>query len=61
MLRFIFKLIFTMRGGDIMVDMYVALILVGRRTFMQVPTKWQEPVHLDLLALGLDNDGSPIV
>lgn len=50
-----------LKGGGIMVDMYIALILAGRRTFLQVPTKYQEAVHLDLLALGLDDNGNPIV
>lgn len=44
-----------------MVDMYVALIIAGRRTFAQVPIKYQSAVHTDLLALGLDDNGSPIV
>ena len=44
-----------------MVDMYVALILAGRRTFVQVPVKFQEAVRADLLALGLDDNGNPIV
>lgn len=43
-----------------MVDMYVALILCGRRTFSQVPVKYQESVKADLLALGLDENGNPI-
>jgi len=44
-----------------MVDMYVALIMAGRRTFAQVPVKYQTEVHADLLALGLDDSGNPIV
>jgi hypothetical protein len=57
-----FRLILMiLKGGGIMVDMYIALILAGRRTFLQVPTKYQEAVHLDLLALGLDDNGNPIV
>lgn len=44
-----------------MVDMYVALIMAGRRTFAQVPVKYQPAVHADLLALGLDDNGNPIV
>jgi len=43
-----------------MVDMYVALIIAGRRTFSQVPVKYQVEVHLDLLALRLDDNGNPI-
>lgn len=44
-----------------MVDMYVALIIAGRRKFEQVPAKFQDDVRADLLALGLDENGSPIV
>lgn len=44
-----------------MVDMYTALVIAGRRTFAQVPVKYQEAVHLDLLALGLNDDGTLIV
>lgn len=43
-----------------MVDMYVALIINDRRTFAQVPTKYQEAVRADLLALGLDENGKPL-
>ncbi|WKY44478.1 CD1375 family protein [Eubacteriaceae bacterium ES2] len=43
-----------------MVDMYIALILAGRRTLSQVPTKYQEAVSADLTALGLDENGNPI-
>lgn len=43
-----------------MVDMYVALIITGRRTFAQVPVKYQAAVKADLLALGLDENGNPI-
>jgi len=44
-----------------MVDMYIALIMAGRRTFSQVPVKYQPAVHEDLLALGLDDNGFPII
>jgi len=44
-----------------MVDMYVALILNNRRTFSQVPVKYQAAVKADLLALGLDENGNQIV
>ena len=44
-----------------MVDAYVALIMAGRRTFAQVMLKYQADVHADLLALGLDDNGIPIV
>ena len=44
-----------------MVDLYVALIINGRRTFEQVPAKFKEGVKADLLVLGLDENGNPIV
>ena len=43
-----------------MVDLYVALIIAGRRTFAQVPARFQEAVRADLLALGLDENGNSI-
>ena len=49
-----------LEGGDNVVDMYVALIIAGRRMFAQVPVKYQADVHLDLLALGLDDNGNPL-
>lgn len=47
-------------GGVKMVDLYVALIIAGRRKFSQVPTRYQEAVREELLALGLDENGDPI-
>lgn len=41
-----------------MVSLYVALIIAGRRTFDKVPAKLQSAVKEDLLALGLDENGS---
>jgi hypothetical protein len=49
-----------MKGGEIMVDVYVALIIKGRRTFAQVPVGLQPAVKDTLLALGLDENGKPI-
>lgn len=50
-----------------MVDMYVALVINGRRTCNEenksvplVPKKWRGKVLEDLTALGLDADGNPI-
>ena len=43
-----------------MIDMYVALIMADRREFAQVPAKYRDAVRSDLLALGLDENGSPI-
>lgn len=53
-------LYYIMIGGRNMVDLYVALIVNGRRTFAQVPAKFQDAVKADLLALGLDENGNPI-
>jgi hypothetical protein len=43
-----------------MVDVYVALIINGRRTFSQVPTILQPAVEAELAALGLGTDGKPL-
>lgn len=43
-----------------MVDLYVALIIAGRRTINQVPAKFREAVIADLNALGLDENGNPL-
>lgn len=47
-----------------MVDMYVALVIAGRRTcnpetvgVTLVPARYRESVAAELLALGLDLDG----
>ena len=47
-------------GGIDMVALYVALIMHGRRTFSQVPTKFKDAVKADLEALGLDENGNPV-
>ena len=54
-------LIKKITGGIPMIDMYVALIIAGRRTLAQVPAKYQESVRADLLALGIDENGNPAV
>lgn len=43
-----------------MIDLYVALIIAGRRTINQVPTRYRETVKADLAALGLDETGQPL-
>jgi len=43
-----------------MVDLYVALIIAGRRTFANVPPKFKAAVRADLEALGLDENGNVI-
>lgn len=50
---------FLIGGGD-MVALYVALIVNGRRTFNQVPTKFKMAVKTDLEAIGLDENGNPV-
>lgn len=47
-------------GGESMVDLYVALIIAGRRTITQVPSRFQAAVRDDLTALGLDETGQPV-
>lgn len=49
------------KGGMNMIDLYVALIIAGRRTIEQVPLRFREAVLADLTALGLDGQGNPIV
>lgn len=43
-----------------MVDLYVALIVAGRRTFNTVPVRFQASVKADLEAIGLDENGNAI-
>lgn len=57
-----FKIIIQILRGDInMIDLYVCLIVNGRRAFAQVPTKFQDTVKADLAAIGLNENGSPII
>ena len=44
-----------------MVFVYVTLIIHGRRTFEQVPDTLKEAVRAELLAIGLDENGNPIM
>lgn len=64
LLIFIF---FILKEDKNMVDMYVALVINGRRTCNEenksvplVPKKWRGKVLEDLTALGLNADGNPI-
>ena len=50
----------TRRKGVNTVDLYVALIIAGKRTFARVPARYQDAVRETLLALGLDENGDPI-
>ena len=43
------------------VSVYVTLIVAGRRKFAQVPKNLQPAVKADLEAMGLDENGNPIV
>ncbi len=43
-----------------MVEIYAKLIVNKRRTFDQVPVKFQADVEARLLELGYDTDGNPI-
>ena len=43
-----------------MVEVYVTLIINGRRTFESVPSKLQNAVRERLEELGLDEDGKPL-
>ena len=55
-------LLLTLKGGGRMafVSLCVSLIMAKRRTFEQVPARYQEDVKADLLALGLDTNGDVI-
>jgi len=61
MLNFIFKLIFGLKGGDIMVEVFATLIVYGTRVFSDVPVSLQPSVKALLLTMGLDENGDPIV
>ena len=57
-----------LKGECEMLDMYVALVIAGRRTcntnnraVKQVPANYREAVLADLEALGLDADGKEII
>lgn len=51
--------IFT--GGDLsLVDVYIALIIRGRRTLESVPLRIREDVRIELDALGIDGEGNPV-
>ena len=50
----------TRRKGVNMIDLYVVLIIAGKRPFSKVPVRYQDAVREELLALGLDENGNPI-
>ncbi|MFB9327009.1 CD1375 family protein [Paenibacillus aurantiacus] len=49
-------------GGITMaiIDVYVTLIIAGRRTFVQVPASLKPAVKTELEAMGLGTDGKPL-
>lgn len=53
-------MIFTKGGKMVMVDLYCALIIAGRRTIDTVPARYQDAVREELAAIGLDENGNPI-
>lgn len=57
-LVFLYTLIW---GGEKMVTVYVTLIIRGAKTFDQVPAKLQAAVKAELLEMGLDENGVPVV
>lgn len=46
-------IIFSKGGRKIMIDLYVALIIAGRRTIDSVPKRYQDAVREELVALGI--------
>lgn len=62
MISLIIRFLFACLGGGetLMVDVYIALIINGRRAFSQVPVQLQLNVKDELNALGLDTDGKPL-
>lgn len=51
-----------LRGGeDTMVLVFVTLIIYGSKTFADVPVSLQPAVRAELLTMGLDENGVPIV
>lgn len=56
----ILKIIFKKKGRRIMVDLYCALIIAGKRTIETVPKRYREAVREQLAAIGLDENGDAI-
>lgn len=54
-------LINKLLGGDSMVLVCVTLIVNGYKTFAQCPVSLQPEIRATLLAMGLDENGTPIV
>ena len=54
-------LINKLLGGDNMVLVFVTLIIYGSKTFADVPVSLQNAVRAELLTMGLDENGTPVV
>jgi hypothetical protein len=54
------KLLFG-KEVDIIVTVYVTLIIKDAKRFEEVPVKLQPAVEAELLAMGLDRNGDPII
>ena len=50
-----------MKGGDNMILVCTTLVTYHQITFAQVPASMQAQVKANLLAMGLDENGNPIV
>lgn len=50
----------SLKGGDVMVAIYVALIAAGRRKYENIPSNLKDGVKADLEAIGLGTDGKPL-
>lgn len=48
------------KGGEIVIDVYVTLIMHHSRTIDKVPAQLQADVLADLAAMGLDGNGNPL-
>ena len=51
----------SLKGGETVVAIYVALIVAGRRKYENIPTGLKDDVKADLEAIGLGTDGKPTV
>jgi len=60
--KFRFWIIYRlMKGGENMILVCTTLITYHQITFAQVPASMQDAVKANLLAMGLDENGNPIV
>jgi hypothetical protein len=54
-------LINKLLGGNNMVMVFVTLIVYGSKIFADVPLSLQDAVRAELLVMGLDENGVPVV